>query len=98
MATKNLQKQVLLFSNPTNKMVSLLPSGTSPAILAPKIDSAMRKGRLKFFPNFYRMRGLMLSNEVENYVEWTLNDSFKGTVLIDSMRSCLAENKVFERI
>ena len=47
MATKNLQKQVLLFSNPTNKMVSLLPSGTSPAILAPKIDSAMRKGRLK---------------------------------------------------
>ena len=36
----------------------------------------------------------MLSNEVENYVEWTLNDSFKGTVLINSMRSCLAENKV----
>ena len=40
-----------------NKMLSLLSSGTSPVILAPKTDSAMRKGRLKFFPNFYRMRG-----------------------------------------
>ena len=40
----------------------------------------------------------MLSNEAENYVEWTLNDPFKGTIHVDLMRNFLAENKTFERI
>ena len=40
----------------------------------------------------------MLSNEAENYVGWTLNDAFKGTIRINLMRSYLAENKSFWRI
>ena len=73
MATKNLQKQVLLFSKPAIKMISLLPFGISPAILAPKTDSAMRKGRLKFFPNFYRMRVASFIKARKSFQLWKLD-------------------------